>query len=126
MLSPIPRRILQDTMTLYVPTGLDRYQKPVNETYTVNFVHIQSDNRTHKTADNTEVTLTGTIFVDARYSSPHLDYWALQKQAQEAGSVMTCSLTGTRGDMSGPYTILVIDGLPDDESNLHHWELGVV
>jgi hypothetical protein len=113
-------------MELFVPTGIDRYQKPVGETYTVQNVHIQSDNRTHKTADNTEVSLTGIIFIDARRSEPALDYWALQRKAHEAGSVMTCKVTGRNGSVSGPYTILVVDGLPDDEDNLHHWEIGVV
>ena len=126
MLSPIPRSILRDTLELYVPTGIDRYQQPTVETYTVQNVHIQSDNRTHKTADNTEVSLTGIIFIDARRSEPALDYWALQRQAHEAGSVMTCKVAGRNGSVSGPYTILVVDGLPDDEDNLHHWEIGVV
>lgn len=127
MLTPIPRRILRDTLTLSVPSGFDRYQKPLDSvTYTVNNVHLQSDNRTRKTTDNTEVTLTGVLFVDARYSTPALDFWALQKSAQEAGGVMTCTVKDRRGGVTGPYTILVVDGLPDDEANLHHWELGLV
>lgn len=127
MLSPIPRRILRDTMTLSVPSGFDRYQNPLTPTtYTVTNVHIQSDNSTHKTAQNTEVTLRGIIFVDTRYSSPTLDYWALQEATQALGGVMTCTITDKRGGVSGPFTILVVDGLPDDEDNLHHWELGVV
>ena len=126
MLSPIPRSILRDTLELYVPTGIDRYQNPVVKTYTVENVHIQSDNRTHKTADNTEVSLTGIIYIDARRSEPALDYWELQRQAHAAGGVMTCKVTGRAGGVSGPYTILVVDGLPDDEDNLHHWEIGVV
>ena len=127
MLSPIPRRILRDTMTLSVPTGFDRYQNPLTPTtYTVTNVHIQADNSTHKTAQNTEVTLRGIIFVDTRYSSPTLDYWALQEATEALGGVMTCTITDKRGGVSGPYTILVVDGLPDDEDNLHHWELGVV
>ena len=126
MLSPIPRSILRDTMELYVPTGIDRYQKPVVKTYMVQNVHIQSDNRTRKAADNTEVTLTGIIFIDARRSEPVLDYWELQRTAHAAGSMMTCKVTGRNGSVSGPYTILVVDGLPDDEDNLHHWEIGVV
>lgn len=126
MLSPIPRRILRDKMTLYVPKKVDRYQEPQTDTYIVDAVHIQSDNSTHKTTDNTEVTLRGIIFIDSRYSTPNLDYWALQNAAHDAGGAMTCTVTGNRGDMTGPYTILVVDGLPDDEDNLHHWELGVV
>lgn len=127
MLSPIPRRILRDTLTLSVPAGFDRYQTPLAPTeYIVTAVHLQADNSTHKTADNTEVTLRGVLFVDTRYSKPTLNYWALQESAQAAGGVMTCTVTDKRGSTTGPYTILVVDGLPDDEDNLHHWELGLV
>lgn len=126
MLSPIPRRILRDTAVFSVPSGFDRYQNPVNPTtYTVENVHIQSDNSTHKTAQNTDVTLRGILFVDARYSTPKLDYEALQESAQAAGGVMTVTVSDKRGNPSGPYTVLVIDALPDDEDNLHHYELSL-
>lgn len=127
MLSPIPRRILRDTLTLSVPSGFDRYQKPLEPTvYTVQNVHIQNSNETRKTSNNTEVLLRAILFVDSRYSTPKLDYWALQTAAQQAGGVMTCTVKDRRGGVSGPYTVLVVDGLPDDEDNLHHWELGLV
>lgn len=127
MLSPIPRRILRDTLTLSVPSGFDRYQKPLTPTvYTVQNVHIQNSNETRKTSNNTEVLLRAILFVDARYSTPKLDYWALQAAVQAAGGVMTCTVTDRRGGTTGPYTVLVVDGLPDDEGNLHHWELGLV
>lgn len=131
MLTPIPRRILRDTLTLNVPSGFDRYQAPQYDpqgttTYTVHNVHLQADNSTHKTANNDEVTLRGILFVDSRYSTPHLDYWALQEAAQAAGGVMTCTITDKRGGVTGPYSVLVVDGLPDDEDNLHHWEIGLV
>lgn len=126
MLTPIPRRILRDTMTLSVPSGFDRYQNPLDPTvYTVRNVHIQADNTTRKTSTNTEVTLKGIIFIDARYSVPALDYEALQEATQAAGGVMTCTITHRHGSVTGPYTVLVVDGLPDDEDNLHHWEIGV-
>ena len=126
MLRPIPRQMLRCTLTLHVPTGFDRYQKPTVETYTVANVHNQADNTTRKTADNTEVSLKGILFVDQHYSTPKLDYEALQEQAQKAGGVMTCEITDKRGGVTGPYTILVVDALPDDEDNIHHYELGHV
>jgi len=127
MLSPIPRRILRDTATFSVPGSFDRYQTPQNvTTYTVANVHLQADNSTHKTAQNTEVTLRGVLFIDARYSTPALDYEALQEAVQAAGGVMTCTVANKRGSTSGPFTVAVVDGLPDDEDNLHHWELGLV
>lgn len=126
MLSPIPRRILRDTLTLSVPSGFDRYQKPLAPVeYVVNNVHIQADNRTRKGANNTEITLTGVIFVDARYSTPAVDYEALQEATQAAGGVMTCTVTNRHGGTAGPFTVAVVDALPDDEDNIHHWELSV-
>ena len=127
MLSTIPRRILRDTATFYVPGSFDRYQNPQDvTTYTVANVHLQNDNSTHKTAQNTEVTLRGVLFIDAKLSTPALDYEALQEAAQAAGGVMTCTVTNRRGRTSGPFDVAVVDGLPDDEDNLHHWELGLV
>ena len=128
MLSPIPRRILQDTLTLKVPTAFDRYQKPTQpqRTFVVKNVHYQGDNRTKLSTGNSEVTLTGTIFIDSRYSSPKLDYEALQESAQAAGGEMTATITGKHGGTIGPFRVVIVDGLPDDEDNLHHWEIGVV
>ena len=126
MLGRIPRRILSDTLTLCVPTGFDRYQKPTETTYTVTNVHLQASNDTRKTADNTEVVLRGVLFVDRYYSQPQLDYEALQEAAQQAGGVMRATVAGRRGASMGPFTVLTVDGLPDDEGNLHHWELGLV
>jgi hypothetical protein len=127
MLSPIPRRILRSSATFSVPTGFDRYQKPLApQTYTVENVHLQADNSTHKTAQKTEVTLRGILFVDARYSTPLPDFNALQEAAQSAGGVMTVTVTDKKGSATGPYTVLVIDAIPDDEDNLHHYEIGLV
>lgn len=126
MLTPIPARILRDSAEFFIPSAVDAYQAPTGTTETVRRVHLQSDNRTVKTAANTEVTLRGTLFVDARLSSPALDFWALQRQAQEAGAQLTVTVTDRQGRSTGPYTVETVDGLPDDEDNLHHWELGLV
>lgn len=126
MLAPIPRRILKSTAVFSVPTGFDVYQKPTTTSYTVKNVHLQSDDVTVKTAQNTEVQLRGTLFIDGKFSTPHLDFDALQQQAHAAGGVMTVTVTNQHGGSSGPYTVLVVDGLPDDEDRLHHWELGLV
>ena len=127
MLSPIPRSILRDTLTLFVPQAFDQYQKPASvKTFTVNNVHLQIDNTTIKRSDNSEVTLRGVLFVDARLSCPRLDYQELQEAVQAAGGVMTCKVTDRRGRSGKEMTILTVDGLPDDEDNIHHWELGVV
>lgn len=126
MLTTIPRRILRDTATFSVPVAFDRYQHPTSvEEYEVANVHVQSDNATRKSTGNTEVTLRGTLFVDGRLSIPQLDYNELQEKAQKAGGVITCHIKDRRGRSSGPYTVLVVDSLPDDEGNLHHYELGL-
>jgi hypothetical protein len=126
MLSPIPARILKDTASFFVPESFDRYQNPTGETYTVERVHLQPENHTRKTTDNTEVTLTAVMFVYARRSAPALDFWALQTSAQEAGGQMTVTVASRSGAVTGPYTVAMVDRLPDDEGNLHHWELGLV
>lgn len=128
MLSPMPRRILTDTLTLNVPAAFDGYQAPTGAvtTYSVKCVHYQGDNTTKLTTGNREVTLRGIIFIDGRYSQPVLNYEALQESVQAAGGVMTASITGKRGGTIGPFNVLTVDGLPDDEGNLHHWEIGVV
>lgn len=127
MLGTIPRRIMRSTAAFSVPTEFDRYQNPGKpDSYTVHNVHLQADNSTHRTAQNTEVVLRGKLFIDGRYSSPALDYEALQASAHAAGGVMTVTVTNKHGDPSGPYTVVTVDALPDDEDNLHHWELGLV
>lgn len=126
MLAPIPRRILTDSVEFYVPTGTDQYGKPITTTYSVSKCHLQNTNETRKAADNTEVVLRSVLFVDARLSDPVYDYVAFQESAHAAGSVMTCKVTDRRGNVTGPYTILVVDAVPDDAGNLHHTELGLV
>ena len=89
-------------------------------------MHVQSDNSTRKTADNTEVTLRGKCWVYPVYSTPPLDLEALQADTQAAGGVMTCSVQNKAGKQIGPYTILVVNAYPDDEDNLHHYMLELV
>ena len=125
MLTPIPRRILRDSVVFHKVKSVDRYQAQTTEDVTVNCVHIQADNSVRKTPNNTEVTLRATLFVDARYSKPHVDLWALQEAAQAAGGVMTCTVTTKYGAVLGPLTVAVVEPLPDDEGNLHHWEVGL-
>lgn len=126
-----PRRPFRDTLVLSVPAGFDEYQKPLTPTeYTVYNVHLQACNQTKRTGDrnsyNNEVVLKGKVWVYPLYSTPHYDYIALQAATQAAGGVMTCTVTTKDGSSHGPFTILTVDALPDDEDNLHHFELGLV
>ena len=121
-----PRRIFRDAMTLLVPSAYDGYQTPATTEETIRNVHVQSDNRTHKNGDNTEVQLRGKVWVYPPYSTPFLDLETLQEQAQALGGVLTCMITNKAGTTTGPYTILEVNAFPDDEDNLHHYELGLV
>lgn len=120
MLAPIPRQILTDSMTLFVPTGIDAYQNPTGDTYTVANVHLQNTNEIRRTATNSEVVLRSLLFVDARQSSPSLDYVALARAAQAVGAQMTTTMNGVL------YTVKTVDAVPDDTGKTHHWELGLV
>jgi hypothetical protein len=96
------------------------YQKQTYTEYTVNKVHLQPTNEIRKTQDNTEIVLRSVLFVDAKTSTPFLDWCALLQTAHR-----------NRGDMrvivrNEEYTVLTIDALRDDTDNLHHWEVGLI
>lgn len=126
-LSPIPSRMLHDTVTFKVVVGMDRYQNKIYEEFTVNNVHMQSSNDVYKRANDTEVQLKGLLFVDARRSTPILDLYALQEQSLHNGDTMRCVVYDASGKATGEYAVLVVDDLPDVPSNRrHHWELSLV
>jgi len=121
MLPPIPERILRSTATVKVCTAVDEYQNQTyGEIYTVNHVHIQPEERITKTVGNTQIQLTGILYVDLRHSSPALDWRLLLQQAHDNGGDMRVIIRGVE------YTVATADGLRDDTDTLHHWEIGVV
>ncbi len=120
MLKPIPSRILRHDITLKVCTGVDVWQKPSFQDKAVTRVVMQPCHETRRTAENTEVVLRAVCFIDARRSSPLLDYWALQKTSETNGHVLTLIFG------SDTFSVLTVDKLFDDEGILHHWELGLV
>ena len=114
-------------MTLQVCTGVNEWQKPIWQTYSVQNVHIQNTNETKKTADNTEVVLRAVIFVDTVRSIPALDYEALCQQSQTAGKPMRAIVQSFQGQTLGNFEILTIDPVPDvPDTRIHHIELGCV
>lgn len=119
VLKPIPARILRSTATVEVCTGTDVYQRPTYTTQTVNRVHLQPTERIVKTTDNTDQQLTSILFVDARISSPALDWHALLQSAHDNGGDMRVTVRGVT------YTVISTDGLRDDTDKLHHWEIGL-
>ena len=120
MLPPIPEKILRSTATVRVCTGTDLYQNQTYATYTVERVHLQPASRIVKSATNTDEQLTGLLFVDARHSSPALDWRGLLRQAHENGGDMRVSVRGVE------YTVVVAEELFDDSDRFHHWEIGVI
>ena len=119
MLKPIPAKILRSTATVKVCTGTDIYQNQAYSTYTVKRVHLQPTEKIVKSATNTDLQLTGILFVDARISSPSLDWRALLETAHDHGGDMRITVRGVT------YTVETADGLRDDTDKLHHWEIGV-
>ena len=120
MLRPIPARILRSTALVEVCTGTDLYQNQTYETHTVNHVHLQPTERIVKSTTNTDMQLTGILFVDLRHSSPALDWRALLAQSHDNGGDLRVTVRGVQ------YTVATADGLRDDTDRLHHWEIGLV
>ena len=114
-------------MTLYVCTGMDVWQNPSWQTYTVNNVHLQNSNEVQKTKDNTEVVLRSVLFIDCRLSQPVLDYEALVTQSEAAGNPLRCVVTDAQGNTQGDFEVLTVDLVPDvPATRTHHIELGLV
>lgn len=120
MLKPIPSKILKSTATVKVCTGVDRYQNPTFTTYTVSRVHLQPTNEIRKTENNTDCTLRAILFVDARRSTPVLDWCALLRTAHDNMGDMQVVVRNVT------YTVMGVDELRDDTDNLHHWEVSLV
>jgi hypothetical protein len=120
MLSPIPSRILQHTITLHVTTAVDAWQNPTVKDYEVKHVCVQPTHETRMNRDNTEVALRSLLFVDAHRSTPRLDWEALQEESLAAGSAMTLTYNGRH------YTVMAVDALIDDTGRLHHYEVALL
>ncbi len=119
MVSPIPRQLLTQTVTVLACTGTDKWKEQTTISYTVHHVHLQDSNSVHKTAANTEVVLRAILYVDARRSTPVLDWRVLLRTAQAAGGDVKVSVDGVT------YTVETIDALPNDHGRLHHYEVGM-
>lgn len=120
MLKPIPSKILRSTATVRACTGVDRYQKPTYAEYTVKKVHVQPTNEIRKTPTNTDCTLRSILFVDARKSTPSIDWNGLFTTSHENAVDMRVVIRGIE------YTVFSVDSLRDDTDELHHYEIGLV
>jgi hypothetical protein len=120
MLRPIPAKIMRSTATVKACTGVDRYQNPTYEEYSIVRVHLQPTNEIRKTPENTDCVLRSILFVDARISTPALDWCALFDSAHKLAGDMRVVVRGVE------YTVFSVDALRDDTDNLHHYEVGLV
>lgn len=106
---------------------MDTWQKPTWQDYEVVHVHLQNTNEVKKTKENTEVVLRSTLFIDAKLSSPALDYDTLAEQSQKSGKPLRCVVYNSQGQKYGDYEVLTVDPVPDVPSTrVHHIELGLV
>ena len=119
MLKPIPSKILKTTATVKVCSGVDRYQNQTYTEYTVKRTHLQPTNEIRKTQDNTEINLRSILFVDARTSTPFLDWCALLQTAHTNFGDIRVVVRGVE------YTVIAVDELRDDTDTLHHWEISL-
>ena len=120
MLQPIPKRLLTKTATINVPTGVDSWQKPTYTAYTIYYTHLQNTNELRKTKDNTEVVLRSILFIDAKISTPSLDYLALEREAESHNADIKVVMDGLS------FKVQIVDAVPDDTGATHHYELGLV
>ena len=120
MLKPIPSKILKTTATVKVVSGVDFYQNQTYTEYTLKRVHLQPTNEIVKTQDNTNSNLRAILFVDARISTPSLDWLLLLQTAHDNKGDMRVIVRGIE------YTVMGVDELRDDTDNLHHWEVKLI
>lgn len=120
MWRPIPGCILRSTALVEVCTGVDLYQNQTYTEYTVSRVHVQPTEKIIKSTDNTDLQLSAVLFVDARRSTPALNWRELLQQAHDIGGDMRVTIRGVR------YTVVACDGLRDGTDHLHHWEIALV
>ena len=120
MLKPIPAKILKSTATVRVCTGVDMYQNQTYDEYVVKKVHLQPTNEIRKTQANTDCVLRSILFVDAKVSTPALDWCDLLQAAHAVHGDMRVVVRGQE------YTVFSVDALRDDTDQLHHYEVGLV
>ena len=114
-----PKYVYNATIAVNVCQSVDRWQAATDTTTTVKGVNFQDAHDTALNKDNTEVSLRALVFIDSDYSTPHLDYWSLQKSSETAGRPMTITYGG---DL---YEVLTVDRVDNQHGKLDHWELSL-
>ena len=126
MLRPIPQKILTDTLILKRTTGFNVYQEAQYEIIRVKNVHVQSSNDIKISATNTEVALKAIAYIDARISTPQLNYSEIEYEAQRIGGTCKAEVEHTYGAEPGEYTVVTVEPIPDDNGLIHHYEIGLI
>lgn len=117
---PIPRQVLSHHITVINPVSVDRHQVATNVTYDVQRVCMQIGSVTKKSSSNTDVTLSGMLFVDRQLSTPRLDWLHLKQDADKTGGDLVVLWNGYR------YTVAQVQPILDAHGKVHHYEVGLV
>lgn len=120
MITTIPAQMLKDSVTVFVPSGVDAWGKPTQETYTQTRVHLQDVSTFQRSTADMQAEYRATLFVDARLSRPFLDWGSLQATAEAAGYQITLRVG------AAVYTAKHVDSVHDDMGGLHHYEVGCI
>lgn len=117
---PMPKSVLKSTATVSWCTETDVYQNQTMASETVYNVHLQPTSAIVKTKDNTECQLRSVMFVDAKLSSPSLNWEKILADAHSLGGDVRVTVRDVT------YTLMTVDALRGKTDELHHWELGLV
>lgn len=117
----IPPQMLIHTVTVSVPAAVNSRQSVTSTTeYTVKRCCLQRTSTTAKTSSNTSQTNGALLLIDARLSSPRLDWFALKHQADCAGGDIIISCDGYT------YTATDVAEYMDNHGKTHHYEVTLV
>lgn len=118
-MKPIPLRMLRDSVTVLVCTETDQYQNPVyGQTYRVRHCRAELRADVGKSTENTTLSNVGTLYADAYFTRPALDWLSLLETAQKAGGDLLVM------DGSRAYPVLQAKPYRAD-GQLHHWEISL-
>lgn len=112
--------MLQHKATVIIPTSIDSNQAvTATEEILIKRCMIQRSDRTKVSKENTELTLPATLYVDARLTYPRID-WEIKKQFADSVNASIKVLFGGKR-----YTVYSVEAYLDDNSRVHHYEVGL-
>ena len=108
--------MLKQTAVFHVCQQTDVWEHPTRTDITVQRVCLQPTLTSHIDRDNTVVSRSAELFVDARLST-HCDPEALHRTSLANDEPMTVTINGIE------RTVVDVRTIMDDEGHTHHWEL---